>query len=119
MRLSILATTASILAFSVPAFAQSSAEDIREALVGNTFQGSMGSSEYSSYFGEDGTYADATTTGTYEITEDGVCYPETDYGCYQAEIEGDQLEWFKDGESEGTGTIVEGNPMEFGENSEG
>ncbi|EAU41573.1 hypothetical protein FP2506_14109 [Fulvimarina pelagi HTCC2506] len=118
MRLSIL-TASAVFALTAPALAQSSAEQIREALVGNTFQGSMGSSEYTSYFGEDGTYADASTTGPYEITEEGVCYPGTDYGCYQAEIEGDQLEWFKDGKSEGTGTIVEGNPMEFGEADKG
>lgn len=114
MRRSFVAATAAILAFSAPAFAQSSADEIREALVGNTFQGDMGSSEYTSYFGEDGMYADGSTTGTYEITDEGVCYPGTDFGCYQAQIEGDQLQWSKDGENQGSGTILEGNPMELG-----
>ncbi|MDY8108418.1 hypothetical protein U0C82_04525 [Fulvimarina sp. 2208YS6-2-32] len=116
MRLPLLAATAA-LAFAAPAFAQSSADDIRSALVGNTFQGGMGGAAYTSYFGEDGTYADATTTGRYEITDEGVCYPDTEYGCYQATIEGDRLEWSKDGESQGTGTIVEGNPLGFGEDA--
>ncbi|MEN3793457.1 hypothetical protein [Fulvimarina sp. MAC3] len=120
MRISILASAAAtVLAFTAPAFAQSSAEDIREALVGNTFQGDMGSAEYTSYFGEDGTYMDASGSGTYEITDEGVCYPGTDFGCYQATIDGNQLQWSKDGKDEGSGTIVEGNPLGFGENAAG
>lgn len=120
MRISILATAAAAaLAFTAPALAQSSAEEIREALVGNTFQGDMGSAEYTSYFGEDGTYMDASGSGEYEITDEGVCYPDTEFGCYQATIDGDQLQWSQDGESQGSGTILEGNPLGFGENSAG
>lgn len=95
------------------ALAQSSPDEIRAALVGNTFQGDMGGGSYSSYFAEDGTYSDASGSGVYEITEDGVCYPETEFGCYAASIDGDRLEWMQDGESVGTGTIVEGNPLGF------
>ncbi|MEI4260923.1 hypothetical protein [Roseovarius sp. D0-M9] len=94
------------------ALAASSAEELREALVGNTFQGDMGGGGYSSYFAEDGTYEDATGGGTYEITDEGVCYPGTDFGCYAAEVDGDQLEWFQDGESQGTGMIKQGNTLE-------
>ena len=114
MRLPFLAATVAVLAFSAPAFAQSSAEEIREALVGNTFQGDMGSSEYTSYFGEDGMYADGSTTGKYEITDEGVCYPGTDFGCYQAQIDGDQLKWSQGGKDQGSGMILKGNPMKFG-----
>ena len=97
--------------FTASALAASSEEEIREALVGNTFKGSMGSDVYSSYFGKDGQYEDAYGGGVYKITEDGVCYPGTEYGCYAAEIDGDQLEWFKDGESAGTGMIEQGNTL--------
>jgi len=95
---------------AAPAFAASQ-EELQAALVGNTFQGGMGGGMYSSYFAEDGTYHDASTSGRYEITEDGVCYPDTDYGCYQAEIDGTSLEWMKDGESEGTGEILSGDAL--------
>lgn len=71
----------------------------------------MGGGMYSSYFAEDGTYHDANTSGPYEITEDGVCYPDTDYGCYQAEIDGRSLEWMKDGESAGSGEILGGDAL--------
>lgn len=93
------------------AMAASSEDEVRSALVGNTFKGGMGGGVYNSYFAEGGTYEDATGGGTYEITEDGVCYPETDYGCYAAEIDGNQLEWFQDGESVGTGVIEQGNTL--------
>ena len=51
--------------------------------------------------------------GDYTITALGVCYPNTNFGCYQATVKGDQLEWFQDGKSQGTGTIVKGNPLNF------
>ncbi|SFT71035.1 hypothetical protein [Halomonas saccharevitans] len=94
------------------ATAASSADELREALVGNTFQGGMGGGVYTSYFAEDGTYVDAAGGGTYEITEEGVCYPGTDFGCYAAQIDGNQLEWFQNGESVGSGVIEQGNTLE-------
>jgi len=99
---------------AAPALAASEAE-LREALVGNTFQGGMGGGMYSSFFAEDGTYHDANTSGPYEITEDGVCYPGTEYGCYAAEIDGRTLEWMKDGESAGTGEILAGDALDLAE----
>ncbi|PXX91813.1 hypothetical protein DIT71_08115 [Marinobacter vulgaris] len=93
------------------ALAASSSEEVRAALVGNTFKGSMGSDVYSSYFAEDGTYEDAYGGGRYKITDEGVCYPGTDYGCYAAEIDGNQLEWFQNGESVGTGLIEQGDTL--------
>lgn len=93
------------------AMAASSAEEITAALVGNTFKGSMGSDVYSSYFAEDGTYEDAYGGGNYEITDEGVCYPGTDFGCYAADIEGNRLEWFQEGKSVGTGVIEQGNTL--------
>ena len=107
------ATLVLALVSSAPALAASSGDEIREALVGNSFQGGMGGGQYSSYFAEDGTYRDGSGSGRYTIENDGVCYPDTEFGCYQAEIEGDQLEWFQDGKSQGTGRILEGNALGF------
>ena len=70
-------TAATLIA---PAFAASQKE-LRAAIVGNTFEGGMGGGMYSSYLDADGTYHDANTLGRYEITEAGVCYPDTDHGC--------------------------------------
>ena len=107
---SFAALTAATLA--APALAATQ-EELQKALVGNTYQGGMGGGMYSSYFAEDGTYHDANTSGRYEITEDGVCYPETEYGCYQADIDGRSLEWMKDGESAGSGEILGGDPLDL------
>ena len=104
------AAASSCLAFSASAATQ---QELRDALVGNTFQGDMGGGGYSSYFGEDGTYHDASTSGPYEITDDGVCYPDTEFGCYQATIDGTSLKWMKDGESVGTGEILEDDALEL------
>ncbi|MFX0540769.1 hypothetical protein ACEWPM_003420 [Roseovarius sp. S4756] len=112
MTRSALAAAIALGAASTGALAQSSPDELREALVGNTFQGDMGGGGYASYFGEDGRYEDATGGGTYEITDEGVCYPGTDFGCYMAEVDGNQLEWFQDGESAGTGVIKKGNTLE-------
>ena len=101
------------LALALPASAASTGAEIKAALVGNTFDGGMGGSKYTSFFGADGMYKDASGGGKYAIEGDAVCYPGTDFGCYQATITGDKLEWMKDGKSEGTGTIVQGNPMKF------
>lgn len=99
-----------VAALSTPAFAATQ-EELQDALVGNTFQGDMGGGGYSSFFAEDGTYYDIASSGRYEITEDGVCYPGTEFGCYQATIEGTSLEWMQDGESAGTGEILEGDAL--------
>ncbi len=99
---------------AAPALAQTAGPGtLEDRLVGNTFQGDMGGGGYASYFGPDGTYHDDAGSGRFEITEDGVCYPETDYGCYQATIEGDTLTWSQDGEDMGSGEILEGDALGF------
>lgn len=107
-----IATAAIISAGAIPALAATQ-DELRDALVGNTFQGDMGGGGYSSYFAEDGKYHDASTTGVYEITDEGVCYPDTEFGCYQATIDGTSLEWMKDGESAGKGNILQGDALEL------
>lgn len=112
MTITLIATVAALSVVALPALAATQ-EELQDALVGNTFQGDMGGGGYSSYFAEDDTYYDTSTSGTYEITENGVCYPDTDFGCYQATIDGTSLEWMKDGESAGTGEILEGDALEL------
>lgn len=101
--------------FVSPVMAQdtgfASPDELNEKLVGNTFSGDMGSSEYTGYFAEDGMYHDASGSGKYQITQDGVCYPGTDFGCYAATISDDQLAWSQDGKAVGTGRILEGDAM--------
>jgi hypothetical protein len=105
--------TCGLLLLAQSAWAMSDAEALKAALVGNTFQGDMGGGAYTSYFAPDGTYHDKDGSGAYTISELGVCYPNTNFGCYQATIEGDRLEWFQDGKSQGKGTLLKGNPLKF------
>ncbi|WP_138934576.1 hypothetical protein [Roseovarius arcticus] len=117
MTIRLITRTAMIAALALGAatsgaFAASSADEIRAALIGNTYTGEMGGGGYASYFGDDGRYEDASGGGVYEIGDDGVCYPDTDFGCYEAQIDGNQLEWFQNGESAGSGVIKEGNALE-------
>lgn len=111
----VFLTTLSIpvLLLAMPASAASTGAEIKAALVGNTFQGGMGGADYASYFAEDGTYKDKSGGGKYTIEGDAVCYPGTDFGCYQATIKGEMLEWSKDGKSEGSGSILKGNPLKL------
>lgn len=110
MTMTKIFTGLTVAILAAPAFAATQ-EELQEALVGNTYQGGMGGGQYSSYFAADGTYHDTSTSGRYEITEDGVCYPDTDYGCYEAVIDGRSLEWVKDGESAGRGEILGGDAL--------
>lgn len=99
---------------AAPALAQTAdPATLEDRLVGNTFQGDMGGGGYASYFAPGGTYHDAAGTGRYEITSEGVCYPETEYGCYQATITDDTLTWSQDGEDMGSGRILEGDALGF------
>lgn len=107
----ILAGIAALALSPGLAQASSTGAEIKAALVGNTFQGGMGGGAYAGYFAPDGAYKDASGGGKYTIEGDAVCYPGSDFGCYGATISGDKLEWTKDGKSEGTGTILKGNPL--------
>ena len=109
---SVLALTTTVsCVFSVAALGASSADEVRVAMVGNTFKGSMGSDVYSSYFAADGTSKDAFGGGNYEIRAEGVCYPGIDFGCYSAQRSGNELEWFQNGENVGSGVIEEGDTL--------
>lgn len=101
------------IAFGAAHEEMASQEDLTAALTGNTFQGDMAGGAYTGYFGDEGMYRDGSGSGTYEITDDGVCYPDTDFGCFQAKLDGETLTWSQNGEEMGSGTIVQGNPNNF------
>ncbi len=99
---------------SSPAFAQDFAtgEQIREAVSGNTVQGSMTESgAYTEFYDADATIKGADYAGEWNITADTMCfiYGEDPATCWQVRIAGDQLTWVQDGTDLGTGTIIRGN----------
>lgn len=92
-----------------------SGSEIEALIAGNTVGGAMAESgEYTEYYAEDGTIHGDGYTGEWTVEDDAMCF---DYGegatCYEIAADGNQVEWIKDGEVDGTGMVADGNPMEF------
>ena len=93
-----------------------SGAQIRQAVVGNTVQGTMeGSGDYAEFYGQDGTIKAQTYSGAWTIEGDEMCFQ---YGsdprqCWEVAREGDTLQWIKDGKVEGTGTVAAGNTHHY------
>ncbi|HXV25447.1 MAG TPA: hypothetical protein VED46_14445 [Alphaproteobacteria bacterium] len=91
-------------------------EQIRALVGGNTVEGAMeASGAYSEFYQADGTIKGKDYTGAWSIEGDAMCFQ---YGtdpksCWQVLGEGNQVQWVKDGNVEGTGTVVTGNPNNF------
>ncbi len=98
-----------------PALAAGGAE-IRAAISGNTVQGNMDASgAYAEFYAPDGTIKGKDYTGSWSVEGDAMCfvYEGTPKDCWNVEISGDQVRWLKDGASQGTGTILQGNALGF------
>jgi hypothetical protein len=102
-------------ALAAPAFAQDLAtgDQIRAAVSGNTVMGSMSASgAYTEFYAEDGTIRSADYAGRWTVEGDTMCfaYGEDPATCWSVRLSGDQVSWLVDGNVEGSGTIVAGNP---------
>jgi hypothetical protein len=89
--------------------------EIRALIAGNTVTGSMSSGQdYAEFYAEDGTIHGRDYTGEWSIEDDRMCF---DYGdgatCYGVAADGDAVTWMLDGESDGTGVVRAGNPMDM------
>ena len=89
--------------------------EIEALIAGNTVGGAMESSgEYAEFYAADGTIRGDGYTGEWSVEDHAMCF---DYGngasCYEIAADGNQVEWIKDGEVDGTGTVSEGNPLDF------
>ena len=88
-------------------------EEIRALLSGNTITGSMTEfGLYTEYYAPDGSIRSAHRKGTWKIEGDTACltFGGNDAGCWNVGKDGDMLQWFRDGELLGSGTVEEGNP---------
>lgn len=101
------------------ASATASGEEIAAALAGNTVKGSMTESgAYEEFYAPDGLVKGEDFSGTWRIDGDSMCikYDNDDDNsetCWQVKLDGGEVTWLNDGEEQGTGVIVEGNPNEF------
>jgi len=88
--------------------------EIMANIIGNTVQGSMeASGAYTEFYDGDGTIVGPDYTGAWSIDGDSMCfqYGEDPADCWMVEIDGDAVNWIKDGAVLGTGTILSGNQL--------
>lgn len=109
--------TACLACALTPALAEGLATeaDIQSRISSNTVQGSMmDAGAYTEFYDADGTIKGDGYTGNWSVENDQMCF---DYGegadCWSVRINGDDVVWIKDGEEDGTGMIVAGNPNNF------
>lgn len=99
------------------AAAQANAATIRERIIGNTVTGTMSpESAYTEYYAPNGDIRGASYVAIWTIEDDSLCldYDESpQIDCYRVYLDGDAVEWHRQGEIQGRGTIVEGNPNNF------
>ena len=113
MKAKILFACGFVLAAAGPALAAATGTEIRAAISDNTVQGSMDATgPYAEYYEGNGTIKGKDYVGQWSVEGDLMCfvYADTPKECWNVEINGDQLRWVKNGASQGTGTIVHGNP---------
>ncbi len=90
-------------------------DEITAAISGNTVQGSMvDAGGYTEFYDTDGSIKADGYGGKWSVEGDTMCF---DYGegtdCWGVSIKGDMVAWIKDGNEDGTGTILPGNPNEY------
>ena len=90
---------------------------IRKRIIGNTVTGTMTpESAYTEYYAPNGDIRGASYEARWSIKGDEIClnYDEAlQIDCYGVKIDGQSVEWHRQDEVQGTGTIVEGNPNNF------
>jgi hypothetical protein len=113
----IMMATVAFFALAAPALAQNATSaEISAAISGNTVQGSMDASGvYTEFYAEGGTVFGPDYKAAWTVEGDQMCwvYDGSPKDCWDAKIDGDQIQWIKDGTSQGTGTILPGNPNAF------
>ena len=117
MKLRILIACVLLVASAGAALAAATGEEIRAAIAGNTVQGNMDASgPYAEFYEASGAIRGKDYAGQWSIEGNAMCfaYPDTPKECWNVEINGDQVHWMKNGASQGTGTILHGNPQGLG-----
>lgn len=91
-------------------------DQISQRISDKTVTGAMESSgDYAEFYQADGAIKGKDYTGMWTVEGDSMCfqYGSDPKSCWQVGVEGDQIQWIKDGKVEGTGIAVDGNPNNF------
>ena len=98
----------------MPASAQDlTAEEIAAAVGDRTYQGSMTADAFAEYYAADGTIRGDGYAGTWRAGPDSLCFAYGDAAeqCWSVLLNGPALTLVKDGEVDGSGMLVDGNPL--------
>lgn len=117
MKIKLLFAMAMLAPFTVANAAELATSDqISKAISGNTVQGSMeASGVYTEYYAAGGVVHGQDYKAAWIVENNTMCwiYEGTPKDCWDVSITGDQISWIKEGKSEGTGTVITGNPNGF------
>ena len=111
-----LLAAASLLMMPALGAAQAlTADQIAEAIGDKTYQGSMTADAFAEYYAADGTIRGDGYTGRWRAEDGSLCYrygeaPET---CWGVRIDGPAMTLLKDGRPDGSGMLIDGNPLDF------
>ena len=91
------------------------AAEITAAVSNKTYQGSMTADAFAEYYAEDGTIQGDGYTGRWRSIDDMLCfrYGEDPEDCWGVIINGPAMTLLKDGEPDGSGMLIDGNPLEL------
>lgn len=91
------------------------AGEIAAAISDKTYQGSMTADAFAEYYARDGTIKGDGYTGQWRAKDDMLCYRygEDPEQCWGVIINGPAMTLLKDGQPDGSGMLIDGNPLEF------
>ena len=89
------------------------ADEIAAAVGGRTYQGSMTADAFAEYYAEDGTIRGDGYTGRWRSMDDTLCfrYGDDPEACWGVLVNGPAMTLLKDGEPDGSGMLIDGNPL--------
>ena len=96
--------------------ALSTGTQLKNALSGNTVEGSMqASGRYAEFYAKDGSVLAKDYKAIWRIEGNDMCwiYKDQPKDCWQAAIKGKSVQWVKNNKVQGNGTIVQGNTNNF------
>jgi len=88
---------------------------IAAAVSDRTYQGSMTDNAFAEYYAADGSIRGKDYAGKWRTEDDTMCfqYGDSEEKCWRVIINGAALTLVKDGQVDGSGMLVEGNPHQF------
>lgn len=94
-----------------------SASEIRDAVANHTYQGAMSQPEsgFAEYYAPDGKIHGDGYSGQWRVEDGVMCfkYGDKPESCFEIAITGPSMVMYKDGEIDGNGMLIPGNPNGF------